>query len=117
MPEFVAPQQLEQRKPALQHVSRSQPDQCTPHLTEGCHHSENICYTPSKPTKGTSNTNKKKKVPYIKDGCVNYTTCGDVPEGGHVMAGIFSLNGHPIMVLFDSGASHTFLSKACADRH
>jgi len=48
---------------------------------------------------------------------VSYTTCEDVPEGEHVMADIFSLNDHPVRVLFDSGASHTFLSKACADRH
>ena len=48
---------------------------------------------------------------------MSYTTCEDVPEGEHVMADIFSLNDHPIRVLFDSGASHTFLSKACADRH
>jgi len=32
MPELVAPQQLEQKKPALQHVFRSHPGQCTHHL-------------------------------------------------------------------------------------
>ena len=117
MLELVPPSQLEQKIPVLQHVFRSHPDPCKHHLAEGCHHSENICYTPPKPRKGSSNTNKKKKVSYIKDGCVSYTTCEDVPEGEHVMEDIFSLNDHPIRVLFDSGASHTFLSKACADRH
>ena len=32
------------------------------------------------------------------------------------MAGTFSINDQPITVLFDSGASHTFISKECAIR-
>ena len=32
------------------------------------------------------------------------------------MAGTFSVNEYPITVLFDSGASHTFISKECAIR-
>jgi len=33
-----------------------------------------------------------------------------------VIAGTFSVNGCPITVLFDSGASHAFISKECAIR-
>ena len=32
------------------------------------------------------------------------------------MAGMFSVNDHPVTVLFDSRASHTFISKECAIR-
>ena len=32
------------------------------------------------------------------------------------MAGTFSVNDQPVTILFDSGASHTFISKECADR-
>ena len=32
------------------------------------------------------------------------------------MSGTFSINRHPITVLFDSGASHTFISKECVSR-
>ena len=32
------------------------------------------------------------------------------------MAGTFSVNDRPITILFDSGASHTFISKECAIR-
>jgi hypothetical protein len=48
---------------------------------------------------------------------VNYTTMKDVPEGGHVLAGTFSLNGHPIIIIFDSGAAHEFISKAYTQTH
>jgi hypothetical protein len=37
----------------------------------------------------------------------------DVPEGEQVLISMFSLNGHPIVVLFYSGATHNFISKAC----
>jgi hypothetical protein len=48
---------------------------------------------------------------------INYTTMEDIPEGEHILAGMFSLNGHPTTILFDSGASHDFISKACTQKH
>ena len=47
---------------------------------------------------------------------MNYTTLEDVPEGTQVMAGMFSIHHRPAIVLFDSGASHTFISQACVAR-
>jgi hypothetical protein len=47
---------------------------------------------------------------------VNYTTMEDISEGEQVLTGMFSLNGHPTTVLFDSGASHDFISKACTQK-
>jgi hypothetical protein len=58
-----------------------------------------------------------QKVVVAKTGHVNYTTMEDIPEGEQVLAGMFSLNGHPTTVLFDSGASHDFISKACTQKH
>jgi hypothetical protein len=37
----------------------------------------------------------------------------EILEGEQVLAGMFSLNGHPAIVLFDSGATGDFISKAC----
>jgi hypothetical protein len=48
---------------------------------------------------------------------VNYTTMKDVPGGGHLLAGTFSLNSHPIIILFDSDATHEFISKAYTEKH
>jgi hypothetical protein len=45
-----------------------------------------------------------------------YTTVEEIPTGEEVLAGTFFLNEHPINILFDSGASHDFVSFACAER-
>src|SRR6266508_6638058 len=37
--------------------------------------------------------------------------------GAPVMAGMFLANGYPITILFDSGASHTFINTACVVRN
>jgi hypothetical protein len=41
----------------------------------------------------------------------------DVPKGEHVLADMFSLNGHPIIILFNSDATHNFISKACTKNY
>jgi hypothetical protein len=55
-------------------------------------------------------------VAVAKTGCVNYTTMEDIPKGDSVLAGTFSLNGYPSIVLFDSGVTHDFISKACTQK-
>jgi hypothetical protein len=34
----------------------------------------------------------------------------DIPEGAPIMTGIFSILNSPAVILFDSGASHSFIS-------
>jgi hypothetical protein len=78
------------------------------------------CIAPKKtPTQShvTSPPRGPPKVVAAKTDRVNYTTMEDIPEGEHVLASTFSLNGHPTTVLFDSGASHDFISKACTQKH
>jgi predicted aspartyl protease len=36
--------------------------------------------------------------------------------GEEVLAGTFFLNEHPVIILFDSGASHNFISSTCAKK-
>jgi hypothetical protein len=40
----------------------------------------------------------------------------EIPLGEDVLAGTFFLYEHPIIILFNSGASHDFLSLACAQK-
>ena len=48
---------------------------------------------------------------------MHYTTVEEIPEGEAVTAGMFIVNQHPAVVLFDSGASHSFMSQAFASKH
>jgi hypothetical protein len=50
------------------------------------------------------------------DGRTNYTTMEEIPTGEEVLAGTFFLNEHPVIILFDSGASHDFMSYTCAKK-
>jgi predicted aspartyl protease len=49
-------------------------------------------------------------------GRANYTTVEEISMGEEVLAGTFFLNEHLVIILFDSGASHDFISSTCAKR-
>jgi hypothetical protein len=49
-------------------------------------------------------------------GHVNHTTVKNIPEGEEVLEVTFLLFKHPIIILFDSGASHGFITSASAKR-
>jgi hypothetical protein len=57
-----------------------------------------------------------QKVAIVKTGHDNYTTMEDISEGEQVLTGTFSLNGYHVVTLFDSGATHDFISKACIQK-
>jgi predicted aspartyl protease len=40
----------------------------------------------------------------------------EVPTGEEVLAGMFFLNEHPIIILFDFGTSHAVMSSTCAKK-
>ena len=71
---------------------------------------------PPKQGQQSGQQSQKQNVAHFKPGQVHYTTLEGIPEGAPVMAGTFSINDQPVTVLFDSGASHTFISKYCATR-
>ena len=41
----------------------------------------------------------------------------EIPAGEVVTPGMFLVNQHPAIVLFDSRASHSFMSQAFASKH
>jgi hypothetical protein len=76
------------------------------------------CPQPRKSFQGqTSNPTSKgkcrKQVVQVRQGRVNLTTLSELPEGIPIMAGIFSINHQPVIILFDSGATHSFISSKC----
>jgi hypothetical protein len=50
-------------------------------------------------------------------GHVQYTTMESIPSGEIITAGVFLVNQHPAIMLFDSGASHSFISSTFAAKH
>jgi hypothetical protein len=56
------------------------------------------------------------KVAIAKTGHINYTPMENIPEGEQVLTGTFSLNGYPVVVLFDSGPTHDLITKACTQK-
>jgi hypothetical protein len=54
--------------------------------------------------------------PSLRVGRANFTTIEWIPPGEEVLAGTFFLVEHPIIILFNSEASHEFMSLACAHK-
>jgi hypothetical protein len=52
-----------------------------------------------------------------KTGHVYYTQVVTTPQGEPVMMGTFLVANHRAVILFDSGASHTFMSKTFMEKH
>jgi predicted aspartyl protease len=52
----------------------------------------------------------------VKQGKLNFTTLVDVPEGASVLTGTFSIRDHPSTILFDSGATHSFISESLVSK-
>jgi hypothetical protein len=56
-------------------------------------------------------TPPKKPMVQVRQGKLNFTTISDIPEGASVLRGTFSINDSPVKILFDSGATHNFISE------
>jgi hypothetical protein len=57
-----------------------------------------------------------QKGPTPRVGRANYSTMEEIPTGEEVIAGMFFLNEHPVIILFNSVASHDFRSSTCAKK-
>jgi hypothetical protein len=58
----------------------------------------------------------KKQMVQVRQGRVNFTTLSELPEGAPIMTGTFSINHQPVIILFDSGATHSFISSKCGTK-
>jgi hypothetical protein len=65
----------------------------------------------SKPT-----TPAKKPMVQVRQGKLNFTAMSDIPEGASVLTGTFSINDTPIKILFDLGATHSFINESLLDK-
>jgi hypothetical protein len=65
----------------------------------------------SKPT-----TPAKKPIVQVRRSKMNFTTMSDIPAGASVLTGTFSINDTHVKVLFDSGATHSFINESLLDK-
>jgi hypothetical protein len=65
------------------------------------------------PAIGVNQYRGQQRGPSPWTGRINYTTVDGIPTGEEVLVDMFFLNEHPIIILFDYGASHDFMSSTC----
>jgi hypothetical protein len=61
--------------------------------------------------------NAQKGKPVRKTGRVYHTEVEAILEGEPIMMGMFSVANHPALMLFDFGASHTFINRTFVVKH
>jgi hypothetical protein len=66
--------------------------------------------SPRAPTPMVNQQTGQQRGPAPQTCCANYTTVDEIPTRDEVLASMLFLNEHPIIILFDSGASHDFMS-------
>jgi hypothetical protein len=52
----------------------------------------------------------------VRQGRINFTTLAELLDGAPIMSGTFSIHHQPVVALFDSGATHSFISNNCGTR-
>jgi hypothetical protein len=52
----------------------------------------------------------KKQTVQVRQGRVNFTTLSELPERAPIMTGTFTIHHQPEVILFDSGATNSFIS-------
>jgi hypothetical protein len=73
---------------------------------------------PRSSSQGKGNTtNNAASKNMKKTGRIYYTQVATTPEGEPVMMGTFLVANHPVVILFYSGASHTFISKMFVEKY
>jgi hypothetical protein len=52
----------------------------------------------------------KKQTIQVRQGRINLTTLSELPQDVPIMMGTFTIHHQPAVILFDSGATHSFIS-------
>jgi hypothetical protein len=119
---LIPPQQQQQSGPRP-NVQQA-PQRCSNYRCFNCGSADHFirdCPRPKKPNKGQSsnqgNQNKgKRPMMQVRQGRINFTTLAELSDGAPVMSGTFSIHHQPVVTLFDSGATHSFISNNCGTR-
>ena len=75
------------------------------------HYAKNCPRNQQRQMKAPNQDKGRKQKVQVRQGKLNFTTLEELPEGAPIMTGIFSVFNQPALILFDSGASHSFISQ------
>jgi hypothetical protein len=75
------------------------------------HYAKNCPQNQPRQMPAPNQDNRRKQKVQVRQGKINFTTLEELPEGAPVMTGSFSVFNQPALILFDSGASHSFISQ------
>jgi hypothetical protein len=85
------------------------------HFTKDCHQPKQG-NAPHFLAIGVNQHSGQQRGPAPRISRANCTTMEEIPTGEEVLAGTFFLNNQHIIILFDSGASHDFMSSTCVKK-
>jgi hypothetical protein len=85
-------------------------------MPDPCTHANQPATATSAPTRGANSIPVAAKQNYTR-GRVNHVAVEEAQEAHDVVIGMFLVNDTSIVVMFDSGASHSFISAAYMGKH
>jgi hypothetical protein len=85
------------------------------HFAKDCHQPRQD-NSPRTPAQMVNQQRSQQRGLAPRSSCANYTTVEEIPTGEEELVGTFFLNERPIIILFNSGTSHDFMSYVCAER-
>jgi hypothetical protein len=107
---FPAPAPRNNQPPQQQQFHKGNGNKCFTCSNVG-HYAKN-CPRNQQRQMPTPNQDKgRKQKVQVRQGKLNFTTLEELPEGAPIMTGIFLVFNQPALILFDSGASHSFISQ------
>jgi hypothetical protein len=74
------------------------------------HYAKNCPRNQQRQGQNVNQNQGKRQMVQVRQGRLNFTTMADILEGAPVMTGIFTFLNYRAIILFDSGASHSFIS-------
>jgi hypothetical protein len=81
-----------------------------------CHRANYLAAAAPSPTHGANSVPVAAKQNYAR-GRVNHVVVDEAQEAPDIVLGTFLINVTFAVVLFDSGASHSFISAACVEKY
>jgi hypothetical protein len=85
------------------------------HFTKDCRQPK-LGNAPHVPAIGVNQHRGQQRGAAPRTGRIKNITMDGIPAEEEMLAGMFFLNERPIVILFDSGASHDFMSSTCAKK-